>query len=89
MKLIWVLTGRKSPKIHFLVIWLSLFYEEVDAQEHLGTVKFHIVIDVSVTPAKYEPPGFMAAEKDNFAFGDEPMTLNVGDVATVSAWRSN
>ena len=38
----------------------------------------------SVTPNEYEPPGFMAAENDNFAFGDEPMTLNVGDVATVS-----
>ena len=38
----------------------------------------------SVTPNEYEPPGFMAAENDNFAFGDEPTTLNVGEVATVS-----
>ena len=26
----------------------------------------------------------MAAENDSFAFEDEPMTINVGDVATVS-----
>ena len=43
--------------------------------------------DIAVTPVDYEPPGFMSADHDNFAFEDEPMTINVGDVATVSIIR--
>ena len=37
-----------------------------------------------MTPADYEPPGFKAAETDNFMFEDEPMGIKVGEVATVS-----
>ena len=37
----------------------------------------------TVTPEDYEPPGFKAAETDNFQFDDEPMTIKVGDVETV------
>ncbi|KAL3842591.1 hypothetical protein ACJMK2_020585 [Sinanodonta woodiana] len=35
-----------------------------------------------VTPSDYEPPGFKAAETDNFVFEEEPMNIKVGDVAT-------
>ncbi|KAI0213467.1 hypothetical protein LSAT2_001501 [Lamellibrachia satsuma] len=35
-----------------------------------------------VTPSDYEPPGFQAAETDNFKFEDEPMGIKVGEVAT-------
>jgi hypothetical protein len=38
----------------------------------------------TVTPADYEPPGFKKADSDNFVFEDEPMTIKVGDVSTVS-----
>ncbi|KAK3600779.1 hypothetical protein CHS0354_009208 [Potamilus streckersoni] len=35
-----------------------------------------------VTPPDYEPPGFKAAETDNFVFEEEPMNIKVGDVST-------
>ncbi|XP_074660592.1 uncharacterized protein LOC141913053, partial [Tubulanus polymorphus] len=35
-----------------------------------------------VTPEDYEPPGFKAAECDTFTFEDEPVNINIGDVAT-------
>ncbi|XP_052260774.1 uncharacterized protein LOC127864923 [Dreissena polymorpha] len=35
-----------------------------------------------VTPEDYEPPGFKAADNDNFAFEDEPLSIKVGDVNT-------
>ncbi|XP_060584894.1 HORMA domain-containing protein 1-like isoform X2 [Ruditapes philippinarum] len=35
-----------------------------------------------VTPEDYEPPGFKAADSDNFVFDEEPMTIKVGDVNT-------
>lgn len=38
---------------------------------------------ISVTPSDYEPPGFKAAQSDNFQFEEEPMNIKVGDVATV------
>ena len=53
-------------------------------QPGVGTLVF-----IPVTPTDYEPPGFMSAENDNFAFEDEPMTINVGDVATVSIYLLN
>lgn len=35
-----------------------------------------------VTPNDYEPPGFKAAQSDNFQFEEEPMNIKVGDVVT-------
>lgn len=43
-----------------------------------------ICLILKVTPEDYEPPGFKAADCDNFVFEDEPMTIKVGDVSTVS-----
>ncbi|XP_072046719.1 uncharacterized protein [Amphiura filiformis] len=35
-----------------------------------------------VTPPGYEPPGFQAAERDDFSYEEEPMNIKVGDVST-------
>jgi len=35
-----------------------------------------------VTPEDYEPPGFTAADNENFNFDEEPMNIKVGDVQT-------
>ena len=37
-----------------------------------------------VTPADYEPPGFVAAEEEGFVFEHNTENIKVGDVATVS-----
>lgn len=40
--------------------------------------------DFAVTPAEYEPPGFKPSTLTDFKYEEEPVTINVGDVATVS-----
>ncbi|XP_048728230.2 HORMA domain-containing protein 1-like [Ostrea edulis] len=35
-----------------------------------------------VTPAEYEPPGFKPSTLTDFKYEEEPVTINVGDVAT-------
>ena len=47
-------------------------------------MKWKLLSFVAVTPSDYEPPGFKAADSDTFIFEDEPMTIKVGDVNTVS-----
>lgn len=36
-----------------------------------------------VTPQEYEPPGFKPSTCTDFQYEEEPVTINVGDVATV------
>lgn len=36
-----------------------------------------------MTPQEYEPPGFKPSTCTDFQYEEEPVTINVGDVATV------
>ena len=37
-----------------------------------------------VTPEDYEPPGFKAADTENFQFEEDPTNVKIGHVNTVS-----
>lgn len=50
---------------------------------HQISFNVHVYYFPTVTPEDYEPPGFKAADSDNFVFEEEPMTIKVGDVETV------
>ena len=55
----------------------------------LITYRSKPILPIAATPTEYEPPGFAAAECDNFTFEEEPMNIKIGDVSTVRRKRDS
>lgn len=48
-----------------------------------SALNFYLIFYDPVTPQEYEPPGFKPSTCTDFQYEEEPVTINVGDVATV------
>lgn len=46
-------------------------------------LNIYLIFYYPVTPQEYEPPGFKPSTCTDFHYEEEPVTINVGDVATV------
>lgn len=48
-----------------------------------SALNIYLIFYYPVTPQEYEPPGFKPSTCTDFQYEEEPVTINVGDVATV------